>query len=291
MGIAAQAYGQQVAFADLVISEILFNPVKDGFDYIEGFNRSDHPIALETILLANRNSSGEITQIKPVTRSPLIVRAGSYFVVTENEKWLRQHYRIPSGALVCQAPLPSLPDEEGTLIFLNIEDSIVDELNYQSAWHFSLLTDVAGVALERLNTELPAQNKNNWASASSASGYGTPGYQNSQRVPMLPGTDRITIQPKVFSPDNDGVNDFILLHITLEEPGFVMNTIVYDMSGRKIRWLLKNETIGMDGQYKWDGLDDQSLPLPQGMYILVSELYNLRGQTRKFKNAVTLVRR
>jgi hypothetical protein len=221
-----------------------------------------------------------------------MLAAGAYFVATANEKWLRQHYHVPEHATVCQvSAMPSFPDDEGTVVFLNKEDSIIDELHYADKWHFPLITNPSGISLERINYALPGQDRNNWASASSASGYGTPGFQNSQYVDGLPHAEQVVVGPPVFSPDNDGVNDVAMIGVNMEGQGFIANAVVYDLSGRKVRYLLKNESVGMSAQFKWDGLDDKDQPLPEGIYILVTQVYNLKGKTKKFKNAIVLTRR
>ena len=50
--------------------------------------------------------------------------------------------------------------------------------------------------------------KSNWHSASSPVGYGTPGYKNSQYSEISIQDETFTVDPPVFTPDNDGVSDF-----------------------------------------------------------------------------------
>jgi hypothetical protein len=274
-----------------VINEILFNPVKDGYDYMEGYNRSNKAIDLAGIIIANRNSTGDISSKKAVSRTSTLVAPGEYFIVTPSEKWLRQHYLVGPLAKVCQlSGMPSFPDDKGSVVLLNGQDSIIDELDYNEKWHFALIADPEGVALERISYEKPTQDRNNWTSASSSSGFGTPGFQNSQFRADLRAEGEVEVSPKIFSPDNDGVNDFCLIQYKMKERGYIANLEIYDITGRKRRSLLKNELFGLTGQYKWDGLDDASRPLPQGIYILIIEIFNLEGKTEKFKNAIVLAR-
>src|SRR4051812_9003570 len=169
---AAAGYEPDVSPGDVVINEILFNPPGGGYDYVEGYNRSNKIINLENIVIAHRNSTGDISGMKPVAKAPVLIPPGAYFVVTANEKWLRQHYSTGPAAVVCEVlSLPSFPDDEGTVVLLNKGDSIIDELTYSEKWHFPLLTDVSGVSLERIDYGAPAQNRNNWSSASSSAGF------------------------------------------------------------------------------------------------------------------------
>lgn len=82
-----------------------------------------------------------------------------------------------------------------------------------------------------------------------------------------------------------------LIEYKIKETGFLVNTVVYDLSGRKVRYLVKNESVGMHAQYKWDGLDERSKPLPQGIYIVSTEMFSLNGKIKKYRNAVVLARR
>jgi hypothetical protein len=287
--IALQTYPQTPG--SVLINEILFNPPKNGYDYVEGYNKSEQMIDLRELLIASRNSTGDIAGMKPVAHDSAFLPPGAYFVVTTNEKWLRQYFRIPSDALVYQASIPSFADDNGTVLFINRQDSVVvDELAYSDKWHFALIADPSGIALERITLSFPTQDKNNWTSAASSAGYGTPGYKNSQFVDALLQNDEIQV-PSLFSPDNDGVDDTELIGFRMKEKGFIANTIIYDMSGRKVRYLIKNESIGGEAVYKWDGLDERSQALPQGIYIAITEMFTLDGKTKRFKNAITLARK
>lgn len=275
---------------DLVINEILFNPSRDGYDYVEVFNKGNDSIDLEEILIGNRNVTNDISGLKLLAGSRLLLQPKGFAVITGNEKWLRQNYVVSLKAIVCQIPgLPSFPDDEGTVVMMNKTDStIIDELKYNEKWHFALISDPSGVSLERINYQHPTQDKNNWSSASSSSGNGTPGYQNSQFRADLQAQGEVSIVPKIFTPDNDGSDDAAFICLKMKEPGYVANIHVYDLSGRVVRYLLKNEFLGLQAEIKWDGCDDRSMKLPKGAYIAVTEVFNLNGQTKKFKNVVIL---
>ena len=74
------------------------------------------------------------------------------------------------------------------------------------------------------------------------------------------------------------------------EPGYVANITVYDANGRPVRNLVKNATLGLQGYWVWDGLDDKKLKLAVGSYILFTEIYNLSGKKESFKNVIVLAR-
>lgn len=290
MLIVTKSYAQEILENEIVINEILFNPSKDGFDYIEGYNRSQKPLPLRSLLIGNRNSTGDIASVKLVTKDSIMLDAGQYFVITANEKWVRQHYPVAPSALICQiTSMPSFPDDEGTVLLLRTYDSaVVDEVTYSEKWHFTMLKDVEGVALEKIDYNLPGADKNNWTSAANASGSGTPGQLNSQFRDGFPITDGVAVLPKLFTPDNDGVDDYAQVNIQTHDPGKIANALIYDACGRRVRYLIKNEVLGLHNRFTWDGCDDRSQRLPMGIYIICTQVFDASGNNNKFRHCIVL---
>jgi hypothetical protein len=286
MNINAQVIMPQ----ELVINEILFNPVKDGYDYVEVYNRSKIAINVNELLVANRNAEDRIASLKNVSKESLIIAPGGYFVITPSAHWLKQHYSIPDPVIIVQVPsLPSLPDNEGCVSLLRKSDSmIIDELAYDEKWHIKLIADPEGIALERINYDAGTQDKNNWTSASSSSGFGTPGYINSQFRRSQNKNAAISVQPEIFSPNNDGQNDFALINIKTEEQGKVANAVVFNAEGRRVRYLLKNEVLGMSNNFTWDGYGDNDQLLPSGIYIIFTQVFDGKGAVNKYRNCIVL---
>jgi hypothetical protein len=128
-------------------------------------------------------------------------------------------------------------------------------------------------------------------SAASTAGYGTPTYKNSQYKQTDNITASIEVTPKVFSPDNDGIDDMALIRYQLNETGYVANITIFDVNGRMVRHLVKNATLGLNGSWQWDGLDEKGQKLLIGNYIIYTELFNLQGKKKQYKNVVVLARR
>src|SRR3954470_18322469 len=102
---------------DMVINEILFNPSKDGYDYIELFNRTRDSVNLKNILIANRNITHDIAAVKAITKNDLFVPSHHFVLITSNAKWLKQNYNVSSDAIICElSSLPSFPDDKGTVL-------------------------------------------------------------------------------------------------------------------------------------------------------------------------------
>jgi hypothetical protein len=277
---------------DIVINEILFNPKSNGSDYVEFYNRSNKIIDASKLYVANRSSSGDVGSIRQVSSAPFYIFPNDYFVITEDAPGIRANYLVKSpDAVVELASLPSYPDDKGDVILLSIQGSLVDEVEYDSKWHFKLIKNAEGVALERIDPAGLSQDAANWHSAASTAGYGTPTYQNSQYKQTQPGDATIEVTPKVFSPDNDGHDDIAVIQYKTTSPGYVANITIYDAQGRPVRYLVKNGTLGSGGQWNWDGLDEKGNKLSIGTYIIYTEIFNLQAKKQHFKNTVVLARK
>jgi hypothetical protein len=275
---------------DLVITELLFNPARDGFDFVELYNKGPDPVDLAELLIGNRNSTGDVASLRRLADTPTMLSGRQYCIVTANPKWVGQHYQMGGDAIVCgiSSP-PSWPDDEGTVLVMNNADSaIVDELHYDKDWHFSLLSDPEGVSLERISITSITQDPNNWTSAAASAGYGTPGAENSQSRNLAAIQGELSVMPGVFTPDNDGVDDYLLVSYQIGELGALANGTVYDASGRLVRNLVRNELLGATGQFRWDGLDNNRKAVAAGLYVLVMDIFTDKGKKRKFKNAVVV---
>ena len=277
---------------DIIINELLFNPTSDGYDYVEFYNRSKQVIDCNKLYVANLSATGSATSIQSFTSNSRLLFPGEYIILTENKKWLQQNYTVKNPEQVIEvANLPSLPDDKGTILLLNLQGKFIDELSYNHQWHFALIDNKEGIALERIDYSQLTQLKSNWTSAASTSGFGTPGYQNSQFRADIQVQGQIHISPEVFSPDNDGTDDYTFINYQLGEPNFVANVSIFDVSGRMVRALVKNATLSSTGSFRWDGLNDLQQRLSIGPYIIVTEIFNLKGKTKRFKNVVTVARR
>ena len=283
---------QDAASSDVVINEILFNPKPDGFDYVEFYNRSNKIIDLNKLYIGNRNSAGAISSLKKLSEQSFYIFPEEYIVVTEDADNLQKNFLVKDlNSVFIIATMPSFPDDKGTVVLTNFQGAIVDELNYVDDWHFQLMASIEGVSLERIDPEKPTQAPDNWHSAASTAGYGTPGYKNSQYKQTDNLNATIEITPKVFSPDNDGIDDVATIQYQVTETGYVANITIFDVSGRLVRHLVKNATLGLKGSWTWDGLDEKGQKLLIGNYIVYTELFNLHGKKKQFKNVAVLARR
>ncbi|MEO7306187.1 MAG: lamin tail domain-containing protein [Ferruginibacter sp.] len=277
---------------DLVINEILFNPKSNGVDYVELYNRSTKVIDLKKIYIANRNSAGTISSITQLSIENYLLFPEEFIVVTSDAAIVKRDFiTLNPDAFVEVSSTPSYNDDEGDVIILNEQGRIVDELLYSDKWHFKLIDNKEGVALERIDQNAATQNQDNWHSAATSVGYGTPTYKNSQYRLDLQVQGDIRVTPEIISPDNDGIDDFATIDYNFPSPGYVANISIFDANGRAVRYLQRNALCGIKGNFRWDGLGEKFQKLPVGIYIIYTEVFNLDGKKKQFKNPIVLARR
>lgn len=276
---------------DIVINEILFNPNSGGVDYVEIYNRSQKIIDAKQLYIANRNSTNVISSIQQLSTESILLFPKNFLVITEDPQIVMQQYVTTNpDAFIQLSSMPSFPDDKGDVIILNAQGKIVDEVIYSDKWHFALISNTEGVSLERIDYNA-ASVQSNFHSAATSVGYGTPGYKNSQFRIDQQVQGEITVIPEVFSPDNDGIDDFATINYSFPSPGYVANITIFDASGRPVRYLEKNALSGIKGSYIWDGLGEKQQKLSQGIYIIYTEIFNTDGKKKQFKNTIVLARR
>ncbi|NML20199.1 hypothetical protein HHL16_04910 [Pseudoflavitalea sp. G-6-1-2] len=279
------------AAGDIVINELLADPPPEGDDYVELFNTSKKIIDLSKLYFSNRNSAQVLINSKPATHFPFLLFPGDYLAICSIPEWLGSKYVLKDrSAVLAVNSLPSLPNENGSLVLSNSQGKIIDEINYDIGWHFSLLQSAEGISLERIDPLQPGT-KNNFMSAATTAGGGTPGYINSQYRSLGSIQAQFSLSSKSFSPDLDGIDDVLHIQYNMNTTGVVCTVQVFDLDGNPIRMLAANALTGISGSFSWDGLSESKLALPSGIYIILASWFNSNGATGKWKQGVVLTRR
>ncbi len=270
----------------LIVNELLFNPVPGGADWVELYNNSDSPANLADVRLVRwvGDSLGRF-----YTLDSAVVAPHDYVVLTTDAAAVAANHRVQWPSKVLQvAAMPAYNDASGTVIVALADSTIIDRLDYTAAMHSPLLRDPEGVSLERRSPNRPTQEASNWFSASSTSGYGTPGYVNSQSTEFLFVENSFTLEPEIFSPDGDGYNDQLDITYQLDAADLAANITIYDAVGRRVRLLARGALLGSHGVLTWNGLDDKGLRCRPGNYVVIVEAYNTEGRTQVLRRVVAL---
>ena len=189
--------------------------------------------------------------------------------------------------------MPSWPDsdKEGIVALeyrAGVDVRRLDAVHYSQDWHFDLLDDEEGVSLERIDADGPSQDANNWHSAAATAGFATPADRNSaDGEGVLPQGD-VGVSPETFSPDQDGHDDILFVNYTVDQPGWTANVAVFDARGRRVRDLVRNQTLDREGFFTWDGTRDSGERARIGVYVVWFEAFALDGSVQRFKERCVL---
>jgi hypothetical protein len=274
---------------DVLLNEILFNPRPGGVDFMELVNVSDKYINLKNWSLANYDNN-VISNERIITTQDVILSPGNFVAVTADGTLLENQYPLSVDANFLIAPTPSMNDDAGSIALISDAGINLDYLLYDDDFHTPILKDKEGVSLERISTTVATTNKNNWKSASSAAGFATPGFINSNSKPDADlKEDQIIIEPEIFSPDRPG-QDFAQIQYKFEQTGWVANVKIADQQGRVLKELANNETLGYEGFFRWDGDRADGSRVRVGYYFVWFEVFQLDGQVKTFRKRVVVAR-
>lgn len=276
---------------DLLVNEVLFNPPSGVTDFVEVINRSEKVLDLSQLVMGSEDlETFEQEDASRVMQEGLLVFPGDYAVFTEDKAALAEAYHCVEEQIFEVDKLPSLNVDGDVFYLTDLSGELIDRLHFRESWHFPLLGNVQGITLERIFPGGISGDSTLWHSAAESVGYGTPGFKNSQYFAgnLLERKVKFGIEPGIFSPDMDGVDDVTCLTIKTESPESRVRISVYDRQGRLVRNLVENELTGAEGFWFWDGVNNRNEKLPIGFYIVYAEIVETEGQVIKLRKTVTL---
>jgi len=273
-------YGYEAAENEIAINEILFNPPTGGNEYVELYNRSDKAFDLRFLSITSRKpSNGALNALCDLATTPLLLQPKEYLVVTKNKDLVCSFFNChPESSYAELSVMPSLANTSGVAVLINNRtNAIIDEFAYNEKMHDAGISNKKGVALERVDFNRPTTDADNWRSASAASGFGTPGEQNSQFNPFLGMEEGLKIRlPDIYS------NDYTI-HYKLNSSGYRCRAYLYDMTGKTVTVIANNELLGAEGDLIWNGKRSSGQALPSGIYLIYMEVYDSSGIVKSFK--------
>ena len=275
-----------VVEGDIILNEIMFNPLTGGSDYVEIYNKSDKILDLQDLQLANWSDS--IANIKPISTVQRLILPQTYVLITEDTLDIQNDFSIYGiGTLFESNDIPTYNNDSGTVYLLSKDELILDYFNFDEDFHFSLLSTNDGKALERISFVAPTNDPSNWHTAAETVEWGTPGYENSQLFIANP-TGTVTVDPKMFSPDSDGYNDVVTITLDLQTTENVVDIEIYDNQGRLIRRLEDNYFAGNTTTFTWDGINDEGEKALIGTYVILISVVDDTDRQSQFKEVVVL---
>jgi len=250
----------------LFVNEILFDPLPGQKPFLEIMAQTTYPIDLKDLHWGIGN---------PYPHRLLF--PGEPYALTENPGLLAAQY--PTGAhlpRILEAKIPNLARLRGrvTLYLGNQEKDIAV---YDQDWHSPWLRSPTGISLERAGPRSNGQIASGWSSALGWKTGASPGAANgSARKETVPVDQQVLLEPSAFRPGEQ----IQICQIPDRYQGHKINIRIFDVWGREVYYLVRNEIWGQGNTIVWTGLE--SLPLLRGHYIWWVELLGPDGTRNLF---------
>ena len=270
---------------EIIINELLFNPLTGGSDFIELKNVSDKIFNLYGLQLTNTKTG---TSNNAIIKEDYYLYPHGIVVLTPDTLFQKQNYPFTGNGNFINMSIPSMSNDASTVRLFIDSVTTIDSLTYSEKWHFTLLEDRKGKSLERISDAASSIDPESWHTAAESFNFASPGLENSQNTSFLyNGT--LSLSSETISADNDGFEDFLTMTYEMDDNGYVGSVILYDDRGRVVRNLIKNELLGVRGEFVWDGLNDAEQRATIGTHIIVFDGYHVStGKTFKLKKVVVV---
>jgi len=275
---------EKIAVGDVIFNEVMFDNPLNSVEYIEIYNNSDKLLDVSGLVFTTRKTDGTLNTGNVIPTGTELLPKG-YLALCSNADTVQNYHACPTESNIVTTDWSTLNNESATLVLTNpAKDTVYDELTYNVKWHHALVKNPKGVALERINPNLPTQNAASWHSAASEVNYGTPGYKNSQyrEINSEGLTEKfVWTDPESFSPDNDGVDDVCFIRYKTDSNGYVANVIILNSVGVKVMQLASNILLSSEGFLTWDGRTASGKNANVGIYVLFFEMFNPENGAKK----------
>jgi hypothetical protein len=266
------------AGSGVVINELMYSPNSGSPEWVEIYNPGQAEVDLAGWFIQKGDTAGK----RMLSSRSVVLSPGGYAVLSSDSLNPRGNYPtlMPIGGMI------SLKNEGDAVTVTDSRGAVMDQVSYRPAWGGK-----TGVSLERVNPEIPSQDSTNWGSCVDPAGS-TPGAKNSLYVSPRAGGGQISASPNPFSPDGDGYDDRTVVTVEIPAKSVLARIYIYDVTGRLVRRLLDQETIGSTRSVVWDGKSDRGEVLEMGMYVLYLEAIDaLNGMLVRAKGTVVLAKR
>lgn len=278
---------------DVLINEVLFDPDTRGSRFIEFYNNSEKIIDLGTLLVGTATGTGSSYKYCRLSDPDRKLPPRHYYAITSDSVKLCSRYYVPYPENIAQPEhFPSMSSDSGAISVLKDVDSIfVDEMGYSKNMHLKFLSTTEGVSLERLNFGISSDCRSNWQSASGTSGFSSPGYENSHYAVNPERGPDMELSSTVFSPDNDGKDDFLTISLHNVESGTLVSVRVYDINGNLVKSVADPSAVSEKSLFIWDGTSNENSIVEMGYYIVFYESISASGKHSRDKKSVAVVRK
>ncbi|MBP5474027.1 MAG: gliding motility-associated C-terminal domain-containing protein, partial [Bacteroidales bacterium] len=102
---------------------------------------------------------------------------------------------------------------------------------------------------------------------------------------------KVVLSSSRITPDNDGNEDILSIKISVEGLDNVLSVTIFSETGKMIRRLAENVTVGEDSEIIWDGTYANGSLVRNGIYVILVETYSHYGDVHVDKQVCTVLRK
>ncbi|MCQ2345108.1 MAG: lamin tail domain-containing protein [Paludibacteraceae bacterium] len=271
---------EKVQEGDVIFNELMPFVTEGRSKFVELLNNSPRIIDLKTLNIANIDEEGVISKVKKVSDTTLLLSPGQYVVLAPDTDAINCPAGRNSESLYLKNALPLFSSTTTSLVLFDEDTLIIDKIVYSLKWHTPDIEDIHNVSLERINPNGETQDSLNWHSAASTVGYQTAGFENSQMLKKgVSGGKRFWLEENIFSPDNDGFQDYLKIGYNLPKEGYLLTVRIYTRSGSLVCTPFSNFLVPQSGVLTYNGtFEGNSAMIETGLYVMRVEGHHRSGK-------------
>ncbi len=271
-------FSEDAKKGDVVLNEILFDVATGGSEFVELFNMSDKWISAKSLSIATRKTNGNLNYITPLSDNVNdAIPPHTYFILSREVENVCEKYGCGDGAIAYTLlKMPTFSNSGANVVLLDKKENVMDEFAYDPKMHSQFSNQDKGRSLERVSFDSDV-----WKSASDECGGATPGSKNSSSSAK---TEEIKCVQCFITDDFPE----IIIEYSFFKPNFKGSLMCFDRYGRQISQISEYQLLDREGEYRWNGTDEDGNMLPTGIYVLVFESVLEDGERIREKIVCTI---
>ncbi|HEX9614125.1 MAG TPA: lamin tail domain-containing protein, partial [Bacteroidota bacterium] len=277
---------------DVVINEIMFEPLNGQNEWLEVVNRTEKGVDLAGWQIRDLPTPSGSTNRFTIGGSNSLLEPGGFKVLVAESTIYSLFPNIDTSSVILfrQSGGFSFGNDGDAVILTDLSGAVIDSLVYSPSWHHPKVKDTRGRSLERIRPDLVTNDPRNWSTTADPAG-GSPGIRNSIFTAGSSSTSSLSFSPNPFSPDNDGHEDYCAVRFEIPIPSSVVRIRIFDLGGRLIRTLADGETFGPQGEVIWDGMESGGRKARIGPHIVLLEASGADGSVFSARGVVVVAAR
>ena len=139
------------SYNDIVINELMYQPINDEPEWIELYNKSSKAINLIDWIIKDKSTNVKLSSISK------LILPKEFLVIAKDSSIFEFYDSIKN---VCIIKLPSLNNSDDEITLLDAYNNVIDSIHYFSSWGGN-----GGKSLERINYDVSTNEISNWATS------------------------------------------------------------------------------------------------------------------------------